>query len=103
MAENIELKVPVQTVEAFQSRIARLEISPCEVIEQEDTFFRVPEGRLKMREVKHRQAWLIEEGEYEGAVKPLTSVSGIHGPPPFPAREFAYDRTETLNHNRGCM
>jgi predicted adenylyl cyclase CyaB len=49
MASNIEIKARVRNPEAVHKTVFRLSGSDGELIEQEDTFFHVPRGRLKLR------------------------------------------------------
>jgi len=49
MARNIEIKARVKDVKAMQKRIERLVVKHVEILNQVDTFFRVPIGRLKLR------------------------------------------------------
>jgi predicted adenylyl cyclase CyaB len=50
MARNIEIKARIAGVAALQPRAARLADSGPTVIEQDDTFFACPHGRLKLRD-----------------------------------------------------
>lgn len=60
MARNVEIKARSRDIE-LQGRIAaRLAESPPALIEQEDTFFHVPRGRLKLREFGDGTGELIE-------------------------------------------
>jgi len=49
MARNIELKARVRDWERQRARAAALSDQPAEQLIQEDTFFHVPHGRLKLR------------------------------------------------------
>lgn len=49
MATNIEIKARVADPEALRERVEALSDSAGELIIQEDTFFNVPHGRLKLR------------------------------------------------------
>ncbi len=49
MATNVEIKARVTDVTAFRERIEALSETPAELIHQEDIFFHVPKGRLKLR------------------------------------------------------
>ncbi len=59
MPRNIEVKARVESVEALLQRARALADDEVEVIEQDDTFFRVPQGRLKLREFADGSAELI--------------------------------------------
>lgn len=49
MPANIEIKARVRNFSDLKSKAAGLSDSPVEVIPQEDIFFNVPQGRLKLR------------------------------------------------------
>ena len=49
MATNIEIKARIDDFDALRARAARLSDTPVETLFQEDTFFVVPKGRLKLR------------------------------------------------------
>ena len=49
MARNVEIKARVHDIDTVRARAAALSDAPAVVLEQEDTFFNVPEGRLKLR------------------------------------------------------
>lgn len=51
MPANIEIKARVHDFAALQSRAAALSDAPLQTIPQEDTFFHVPKGRLKLRQL----------------------------------------------------
>ncbi len=50
MPRNIEIKARIASVEALRPRAEALAGAPAELIVQDDTFFQVPQGRLKLRE-----------------------------------------------------
>jgi adenylate cyclase class IV len=59
---NIETKVriePPDTLDAVRARAEALADGPLEVIAQDDTFFRAPQGRLKLRRFADGRAELI--------------------------------------------
>ncbi|MGI9456866.1 MAG: CYTH domain-containing protein, partial [Aeoliella sp.] len=61
MANNIEIKARLsaeQTERIGQEALARSSVAP-EVLYQTDTFYKVPSGRLKLREFKDGTAELI--------------------------------------------
>lgn len=68
MARNIELKARLRDPAAARARAAALARRPAEVLHQEDTFFRVQRGRLKLREFGTGQGELIayERADLEG-------------------------------------
>ena len=49
MPSNIEIKARARDFDDIRSRAEALADTPVEVIAQEDTFFAVPQGRLKLR------------------------------------------------------
>ena len=49
MARNVEIKARVADLAALEERVARIATAGPTDIRQEDTFFRVPNGRLKLR------------------------------------------------------
>ncbi|MEW6093498.1 MAG: class IV adenylate cyclase [Chloroflexota bacterium] len=51
MPVNIEIKARVRDFDDLQLRAAALSDAPLQVIPQEDTFFNVPRGRLKLRQL----------------------------------------------------
>jgi predicted adenylyl cyclase CyaB len=59
MPVNIEIKARIADVEALKQRAEALSDTPVEVIPQEDTFFRTPKGRLKLRILSPGEGWLI--------------------------------------------
>lgn len=59
MPRNIEIKARLTNAEAQRVRAARLSDVPPEVIAQEDVFFNVPQGRLKLRFLSPTQGQLI--------------------------------------------
>jgi adenylate cyclase class IV len=61
MARNIEVKARIESVQALLPRAMALADGPPELIDQDDTFFHVPEGhgRLKLREFADGSAELI--------------------------------------------
>jgi adenylate cyclase class IV len=50
MARNIEIKARVAALEPVRATALSLATGPAEILHQTDTFFMVPEGRLKVRE-----------------------------------------------------
>ena len=60
MAANVEIKARVADLGALRARAAALADGPPERLEQRDTFFVVPAGRLKLREFGDGTAELIQ-------------------------------------------
>lgn len=59
MARNIEIKARIASIEALMPKARALAQRDAELIAQDDTFFRVPHGRLKLREFADGSAELI--------------------------------------------
>jgi predicted adenylyl cyclase CyaB len=59
MPSNIEIKARARDFEGIRSRAENLSDSPVQVIPQEDTFFNVERGRLKLRTLSADQSQLI--------------------------------------------
>ena len=59
MPANIEIKARVRDFADIQSRAGKLSHTPVEVISQEDIFFNVPHGRLKLRFLASDRGQLI--------------------------------------------
>ncbi len=59
MPSNIEIKARARDFNEIRARAAALADRPVQVISQEDTFFSVPQGRLKLRVRKPDPAQLI--------------------------------------------
>ncbi|XP_045175178.1 uncharacterized protein LOC123536246 [Mercenaria mercenaria] len=59
MPSNVEIKARVKDVEHLKKLAAHFSGSEPTVIDQEDTFFNVPNGRLKLRKMKGQQSQLI--------------------------------------------
>ena len=49
LARNVEIKARVQDLAGIRAKVAALAPGPGEIIDQTDTFFVVPQGRLKVR------------------------------------------------------
>ena len=59
MPANIEIKARVRDFADIKSRAEKLSDTPVEVIPQEDTFFKVDKGRLKLRALAPDRGQLI--------------------------------------------
>jgi adenylate cyclase class IV len=59
MPRNIEIKARIGSIDALLPRVRALADGAGECIDQDDTFFRVPMGRLKLREFADGSAELI--------------------------------------------
>ena len=60
MARNIEIKARVDDIDALLARTVTVAGAAPELIEQDDTFFRVASGRLKLRRLAGGSAELIQ-------------------------------------------
>ncbi|BFZ05118.1 hypothetical protein BsWGS_08157 [Bradybaena similaris] len=60
MPRNVEIKAKVADLEDLKARARLLAGDNGILIEQEDTFFHVPSGRLKLRHVSGEKAMLIQ-------------------------------------------
>jgi len=97
MPSNIEIKARVHDFESLQASAAQLSDAPCQTISQEDTFFKVPQGRLKLRELsphcgqliyyqrqdiigpKHSEYQIYETDDPAGLKSILAKAYGIRG------------------------
>jgi len=59
MPANIEIKARVKDFSSLKVRAESLSDTPLQVIPQEDTFFNIPKGRLKLRELAPDHAQLV--------------------------------------------
>jgi len=59
MARNVEIKARIESVEALLPNAAALADSGPTTIHQDDTFFRCPNGRLKLRKLSDTEGELI--------------------------------------------
>lgn len=59
MPSNIEIKARVQDFVGLKALAEMLSDTPVQVIPQEDTFFNIPKGRLKLRELAPDHAQLV--------------------------------------------
>ncbi len=59
MPANIEIKARLRDLAALSHRAEELSDTPVQVIPQEDTFFNVPQGRLKLRQLAPDRGQLI--------------------------------------------
>ena len=78
MPKNIEINAKLHDREETESRVRGIADGPGERIRQEDTFFRVDQGRLKLRVLDRGRGELIfyERADARG---PRASTYWIHG------------------------
>jgi predicted adenylyl cyclase CyaB len=73
MPTNIELKARIRDMRHLRRLAEAMASAPAELIEQVDTFFRVPQGRLKLRQTGPERGELIYyERPDDVAAKPST-------------------------------
>lgn len=87
MARNVEVKARIPSVEALLPAACALADGEPELITQDDTFFRVPMGRLKLREFADGSAELIH---YQRPDTPAAKLSDYRrlAVQPAPMREL---------------
>ncbi|BAL93524.1 class IV adenylate cyclase [Rubrivivax gelatinosus] len=66
MARNVEIKVRVDSLDALRERAAALAGAALELIEQDDVFYAVAKGRLKLRRFADGSAELIHYERPDG-------------------------------------
>lgn len=76
MPRNVEIKARVADLERVASLVESLPGAPPEILEQEDVFFRVPHGRLKLRILSAEKGELIFY-ERADAAGPKLSTFGV--------------------------
>lgn len=59
MPANIEIKARVKDLTRLKNKAEILSDTPLKIIPQEDTFFNIPKGRLKLRELAPDHAQLV--------------------------------------------
>jgi predicted adenylyl cyclase CyaB len=59
MARNVELKAKVASLDAVRDAVSEMAVTEAFEVDQEDTFFRLPQGRLKLRDQGDGSAELI--------------------------------------------
>ena len=57
--KNLEFKANCDSLDVFRERLARLQAEHRRTMKQLDTYFNVPQGRLKLREIDTDEAQLI--------------------------------------------
>lgn len=83
MATNVEIKARVNDPAGLRERIERLSDTPAELLVQDDTFFVVPRGRLKLRVLAPDRGQLVYY-EREDRAGPKSSYYLV-APTPDPA------------------
>jgi predicted adenylyl cyclase CyaB len=73
MPRNVEIKARVRDVEALRRRVEAMSDTPEEILEQLDTFYITPRGRLKLRVLAPDRCELIQYARAdEAGAKPST-------------------------------
>jgi predicted adenylyl cyclase CyaB len=80
LARNIEIKARVESIDALTPRARALAQRDAERIEQDDTFFRVPHGRLKLRQFADGSAELIHYERADTAEAKLSDYRRVAVP-----------------------
>jgi predicted adenylyl cyclase CyaB len=82
MPTNIEIKARVRDMAALRRRAEAVSDTPVQVIPQEDTFFHVPKGRLKLRLLKPDYAQLVyyERPDQDGPKRSNYHIYATHDP-----------------------
>jgi len=82
MPSNIEIKAYARNFAEIKARAEKLSNTPVEVIPQEDTFFNVDRGRLKMRVLAPDRGQLIyyERADQDGPKRSDYHISETHDP-----------------------
>ncbi len=80
MTRNIEIKARIASIEALMPRALALAQRDAELIQQDDTFFRVPHGRLKLREFVDGSAELIHYQRADTAAPKLSDYRRVPAP-----------------------
>lgn len=80
MPRNVEIKARVRDMSAVRARAAAMSDALAVVLEQEDTFFNVPDGRLKLRVFPDGKGELIAYRRPD-AVGPKTSEYFVYRTP----------------------
>jgi predicted adenylyl cyclase CyaB len=77
LARNVEIKARIASVDALLPRAARLGDGEPQRIAQDDTFFRVPHGRLKLREFADGSAELIHYQRADSTAAKLSDYERV--------------------------
>ena len=82
MPANIEIKARVRDLAGLHRRAVALTDTPVQVIPQEDTFFEIPRGRLKLRQLSPSLGQLIyyERTDTAGPKRSNYLIAETHDP-----------------------
>jgi adenylate cyclase len=87
VARNIEIKARIDSVEALLPKARAHASGEPELIEQDDTFFSVPNGRLKLRQFADGSAELIHYHRADTAESKASDYVRVPVPDPAAMRE----------------
>ena len=87
MARNIEIKARIASLDALMPKARAVAPRDAQLIEQDDTFFRVPHGRLKLREFADGSAELIHYHRADTAEAKLSDYRRVPVPDAAALRE----------------
>jgi predicted adenylyl cyclase CyaB len=87
MARNIEIKTRIASVEALLPLAQALSDGPAQTLDQDDTFFKVPSGRLKLRILADGSAELIHYCRADAAQARASDYVRVPVPDPSALRE----------------
>ncbi|GBN46028.1 hypothetical protein AVEN_127713-1 [Araneus ventricosus] len=59
MSRNVEIKAKINDLQGFLKRAASISDKPEVILQQIDTYFKVPNGRLKLRQIQNEKSELI--------------------------------------------
>ncbi len=87
MPRNIEIKARIESIEALLPRARALADGDAELIEQDDSFFVVPHGRLKLRQFADGSAELIHYHRPDSGEAKASDYVRVPAPEPAALRE----------------
>lgn len=82
MPRNVEIKARVHDFEALRLRVEALSDTPVEVIEQLDTFYITPKGRLKLRVLAPDSCELIQYARADDSAAKTSSYDIVRSDDP---------------------
>jgi len=108
MPRNIEIKARIDSVETLLPRARALADRDAELIAQDDSFFAVPHGRLKLRQFADGSAELIhyhrpDSGEAKASDYVRVPVEDVLGEPGRGFRRFRAAREGPAHAGRGLL
>ena len=100
MARNVEIKARIASVEALLPRARALADGEAQMIAQDDVFFHVPSGRLKLREFGDGSAELIHYHRPDTSAPKLSYYQRVALPDAAPLRVVLERALGTLGRVR---